>query len=234
MNKKRQKCWDSYFSLLSSVGRRFSVWIWCLVYSRATSWAKTFRTKWPQHSFGSVWITCPLIQFESPFIYFLFFFRVYLKYHKSGQSFSLWFFSNNSINWNDFNFKKQIIYTIFNRNFRRAFKRIVLCQICANDSIPNSRRFSRTASQTRDNTNTTHHKRSSASPAHQTSSKFCDINTSLDNNRETESNNHQNQSLCHNVTYKYDKPLSWKFNTTFNAHNNSSKGTQIQNKECSL
>ncbi|CAG2181924.1 unnamed protein product, partial [Oppiella nova] len=107
-----------------------------------------------------------------------------------------------------------IIYTIFNRNFRRAFKRILLCQICANESLPNSRRFSRTASQTRDNT--THTKRSSASPAHQTS-RHCDINTSFNENSDTnDSNNHRS----HHYNYNYNKPLSWKFNTTFNARNN--------------
>ncbi|XP_054159312.1 5-hydroxytryptamine receptor 2B-like [Oppia nitens] len=87
-----------------------------------------------------------------------------------------------------------IIYTIFNRNFRRAFKRIILCQICANDSVPKSRRFSRTASQTRDTT----HKRCSASPvspARQTS-RLCDISTSFNESihEVNDSNNHKSQS----------------------------------------
>ncbi|CAG2108409.1 unnamed protein product, partial [Medioppia subpectinata] len=124
-----------------------------------------------------------------------------------------------------------IIYTIFNRNFRRAFKRILLCQICANDSLPN-RRYSQTASQMRDNT---HHKRCSASPAHQ-NSRLCDINTSFNDNSDTnDSNNHRS----HNHNYhNHNKPVSWKFNTTFNARNNGSKATQSynldRNIECSL
>lgn len=110
----------------------------------------------------------------------------------------------------------QIIYTIFNRNFRRAFKRILSCQICGHS--PPNRRFSRTTSQRDYHSTATLTGTASSSTPRTTRSTKIDMNQSPN-------------------TYRaYTRPVFWKFNTirTDGNCNSRNQAQKTSDNECSL